>query len=196
MMEMIDKLWATVSDEQVKREILAFVEKNNRLPSRRVDKPEEERKLCNLWKSRFSRLAEDPQMQAIADAYTRKPVKMEDALAKVRDFCLTNGRLPRKKDVEVYRYWMTLFNNYIHIPSVKDMAEKYGYRHQSPRIDIEGILDDVKAFADKHGKLPSSAAKDHIEKKLGKRWNRIKRRYADNPKVIVLIERFPIQNRK
>lgn len=188
---------SVMSDEDLKRRIVEFVDKHHRLPSANsTGAPLDEVYLRTRWNARYDRLVEDPQMQAIADAYCRKTYNLEQSLTLVREFCNGNGRLPTKKDTGIYRDWTFLRENHLHVPSVRGLAEKYGYRHQSPRIDIEGILDAIKAFADRVGRLPSSAAKDKEEKKLGVRWSRLKRRYADNPKIIALMERFPIQNRR
>ena len=180
------------SDEDYKKELKAFVAKKNRFPSSRIP---EEAPLLNKWNARKYRMLKDPEMQAIADMYIKPKRSFDDDYAKVKTFCIEKGRFPGKKDEE-YRSWVSLRENYLSHPAVKSLAEKYGFRKQSARIDIDGILNEVTMWSDKHGKLPSSVAKDMYEKKLGQRYCRIKKRYADNPKVIMLKEKYPIQNRK
>jgi len=183
-----------MSDEEVKAKIKAFVAKHNRLPLKSV--PEEER-LREAWRYRMDRLrAEDPEIQAIYDIYKPRRQSYEDFFSEVRRWSDEHGRLPKKSDGDIYRQWSRLQSTYINVPEVKSFASKYGYNPGKPLLDIDAILDDIKAYADEHGRMPSNNTSDRTEKKLARHWSRFKRRYADNPKLVALKERFPIQNRK
>ena len=183
-----------MSDDELKARIKAFVSEHRRLPS--TSRPNEA-SLRASWTHRMNRLrAEDPEMQAIYDIYTTRQQTCEDFYCEVRDFCQREGRLPKKADGDIYRQWNRLRSTYIHEPEVKNLAEKYGYKPGKPLLDIDAILGDIEAFTIEHGRMPSTVASDRTEKKLASHWSRFKRRYADNPKLIELKERFPIQNRK
>ena len=183
-----------MSDEELKAKIKAFVEKHNRLPL--CSRPEEA-SLRGSWTSRMHRLrAEDPEMQAIYDIYTKRQQTYGNMYQKLKEYTLREKRLPKKTDGDIYRCWDRLRSTYIHVPEVKKLAEKFGYKPGKPLLDIDAIIDDIAAYADEHGRMPMTTSSDRTEKKLARHWSRFKRRYADNKKLIALKERFPIQNRR
>lgn len=188
------------NDEETKKNIISFVEKNGRLPKcdRKNNKSLEysEYSLALQWRTRRDRLCkDDAYMQAIRDQYEKRPLKFEERYSYVRDWAAEHGRLPGVADKEVYHKWDTLRRNYNTTPEVQALMKKYGAKLPRPAIDIDSVLAEIKDWSDKHGRMPSSAAKERVEKKLGTRWVRIKRVYAYMPQVETLKEKFPIQNR-
>jgi len=184
-----------MSDDELKSRIKAFVNKYNRLPRTRYNA--EETRLRSAWNGRKNRLiAEDPEMRAIYEMYTLRRPSFDDFYQAVADFCQREDRLPKKKDGDIYRMWDRMRSTYLHEPKVKNLAEKYGYKPGEPKLDIEAILDEIEAFTIEHGRMPFTTSSDRTEKKLARHWARFKRRYADNPKLIAIKERFPIQNKK
>ena len=83
---------------------------------------------------------------------------------------------------------------YSNVPEVRDLLAKYGRRPPQPKIDVGAILGQTESFADWHGRLPSTSHSD--EMKLAKHWQYVKRRYGNLDRVVELVERFPIQNRR
>lgn len=133
-------------------------------------------------------------MQAILDQYDKRPMKFEERYALVRDWAAEQGRLPRQADGDIFQYYETLRRSYYNVPEVKDLLNKYGRRPALPKTDIDARLDQIEAFANEHGRLPSTAHSDEIQ--LARRWQNIKRRYGLLERVTALMERFPIQNRR
>lgn len=182
-------------DAEVARRIKEFVLANGRLPS--YEGNADEKWLRNQWCFRKPRLcASDTEMQDIADKYTRSVKSLQECYAAVSAWASEHEKLPGKRDVGIYRQWAFLRDSHRNDTEVRSLMLRYGYREASPRMDIDGVLADIEAWGAEHGKLPSSAANDRTEKLLGQRWSRIKRRYADNPLVSLLKERYPIQNRR
>ena len=180
------------NDEEAKRKIIEFVEEHNRLP--KYGDNAEESALAAQWTARRNRLCEDdPVMQAILDQYDRRPLKLEKRYAVVRDWVVKNGRMPRKTDGDIYQKAEVLRRTYRYVPEVHALLEKYG-RKQKLRVDLDGRLDQIEAFANEHGRLPSTAHSSEV--KLGRWWVNAKRNYGSYPRIVSLIERFPIQNRK
>lgn len=184
------------NDEDVKRKIIVFVDEHHRLP-RYCSEYTSESALAKQWAARRDRLCQnDPVMQAILDQYDNRPLKFEERYALIRDWAAEHGRLPKKADKEVYEKWCTLNRGYRNTPEVKALREKYGLIDMGARGDITGMLEEIVAWTDKHNRMPSPASKDRVEKRLGGRWHRIKRFHGDHQIVVMLRERFPIQNRK
>lgn len=183
-----------MSDEELSARIKDFVARHNRLP---MQSNPDERSLWSSFSHRKDRLrADNPEIQAIYDIYAKRKQTYEDFYRAVRDFCQRESRLPRKADGDIYRQWDRLRATYIHVPEVASLARQYGYKPGKPLLDIDAILNSILTFCDEHGRMPSTVATDRAEKKLGRHWSRLKRRYADHPTVTVLMERYPIQNRK
>ena len=184
----------TRNDEWVRREIVRFTDLYHRLPKTKGgDKAETT--LARLWASRRDRLCQDdPQMQAILDQYDRRPMKFKERYALVRDWAAVQGRLPSKTDGDIFQAYDTLRRSYYNVPEVKDLLNKYGRRPAKPKTDIDARLDQIEAFANEHGRLPSTAHSDELQ--LARRWHNIKRRYGLLDRVVALVERFPIQNKK
>ncbi len=185
------------NDQEVKELIIAFADKHHRLPLCNASDPEESRLACQ-WQARRNRLCNDPVVQSISDMYERRKLSFGERYAAVRDWSEEHGKLPTRKDNgDVYQKWCGLTRDYRQTPEVQSLMRKYGYRQTASRIDIDAVMAELHAFADGHGRLPSSSSRDRSEKRLGCRWIRLKHgRYADHPKVTELIERYPIQNRK
>jgi len=182
------------NDENTRQRIAAFVDKHGRLPKQK-SKDRDEADLARQWAARRDRLCkDDPQMQAILDQYDKRPMRFEERYALVRDWAADQGRLPRQSDGEIFQAYETLRRSYYNIPEVKDLLSKYGRRPALPKMDIDRRLDQIEAFADEHDRLPTTAHSDEIQ--LARRWQNIKRRYGYLDRVVVLMERFPIQNRK
>ncbi len=182
------------NDEKTRQRITAFVDKHGRLPKQKAE-DRDERDLARQWSARRDRLCkDDPQMQAILDQYDKRPMKFEERYALVRDWAAEQGRLPRQADGDIFQYYETLRRSYYNVPEVKDLLNKYGRRPALPKTDIDARLDQIEAFANEHGRLPSTAHSDEIQ--LARRWQNIKRRYGLLERVTALMERFPIQNRR
>ena len=182
------------NDEWVRREIVRFTDLHHRLPKTKGGN-KTETTLARLWASRRDRLCQDDQqMQAILDQYDHRPMKFEKRYALVREWAAVQGRLPRKADGNIFHTYDTLRRSYYNVPEVKDLLNKYGRRPAQPKADIDARLDQIEAFANEHGRLPSTAHSDELQ--LARRWHNIKRRYCLLDRVVALAERFPIQNRK
>lgn len=182
------------NDEWVRREIVAFTDRHHRMPKTKAgDKAETT--LARLWATRRDRLCQDdPQMQAILDQYDTRPLKFEERYALIRDWAAEHDRLPRKADGDIFHTYDTLRRSYYNVPEVQDLLKKYGAHPSQPKADIDARLDQIEAFANEHGRLPSTAHSDELQ--LARRWHNIKRRYGLLDRVVTLMERFPIQNRK
>jgi superfamily II DNA or RNA helicase len=176
-------------DDEVKRLIIGFVDKNGRLPEKKTD----EMYLYKQWRARRDRLCEDPVMQAIRDRYENRPLKFEQRYALVRDWSLEHDRLPNRKDGDIYQKYETLRRSYLNTPEVRALHRKYAAQTNKRSINMEFRLDQIEAFADSHNRLPSTAHSDEMQ--LGRWWVNIKRRYGTYQRVTALKERFPIQNR-
>ena len=133
-------------------------------------------------------------MQAILDQYDTRPMKFEERYALIRDWAAEHNRLPRKADGDIFQTYDTLRRSYYNVPEVQDLLKKYGARPSQPKNDIDARLDQIEAFANEHGRMPSTAHSDELQ--LARRWHNIKRRYGLLDRVVALMERFPIQNRK
>ena len=183
-----------MTDEKTKQRIVAFVDKHKRLPKQKA-KNRDEATLARQWEARRNRLCkDDPMMQAILDQFDTRPKKFEDRYAFVRDWAAGHKRLPRRADGYVFQAYDYMRRSYYNVPEVKALLNKYGARPSIPKIDIGERLDQIEAFANEHDRLPTTAHSE--EMLLGRRWQSIKRRYGNLDRVVALIERFPIQNRK
>ena len=182
------------NDEWVRREIVAFTDLHHRLPkTKNGDKAEIT--LARLWASRRDRLCQDdPQMQAILDQYDHRPMKFEARYALVRDWAAVQGRLPRQADGDIFQAYDTLRRSYCNMPEVKDLLNKYGRRPAQPKAATDARLDQIEAFANKHGCLQTKAHSDELQ--MARSWDNIKRRYGLLDRVVALVERFLIQNKK
>ena len=182
------------NDAWVKKQIIAFTDRYHRMPkTRNADKAEVG--LARLWSTRRDRMCkEDPQMQALLDQYDHRPMKFEKRYATIRDWASEHGRLPKKVDGDIFQIYDTLRRSYYNVPEVTDLLGKYGAHPTKPKTDIDARLDEIEAFADEHGRMPSTAHSSEL--RLARRWQNIKRRYGLLDRVVALIERFPIQNRK
>ena len=182
------------NDEWVRREIVAFTDKHHCMPKTN-SKDKSEATLARLWASRRDRLCqENPQMQAILDQYDARPMKFEERYTLIRDWAVEHDRLPRKADGDIFQAYDTLRRSYYNVPEVQNLLKKYGARPAKPKTDIDARIDQIEAFANKYGRLPSTAHSDELQ--LARRWHNIKRRYGLLDRVVSLMDRFPIQNRK
>lgn len=198
LLEEIDKLpkratYIARNDKRTKQQILEFVNEYHRLPKHTI---KEEKNLADNWAARRDRLcAEYPEMQAIRDQYEVRPPKFEERYARVRDWSAEHGRLPRRTDKEegLYHDYITLRDTYRSTPEVQALLKKYGSVLMT-RVDIDARLDQIEAFADERGRLPTTAHSDEVQ--LGRWWVNLKKHNGTHPRVTALKARFPIQNKK
>ena len=182
-------------DADVARRIKEFVTEHDRLPSYSEDADDGEKWLRNQWCFRKQRLcATDPEIRAICDQYSRSLNRFGECFSEVSTWAAEHGKLPGKKDGEVYRRWSYVRDAHRQDAEVIALMRRYGYREAAPRTDIDARLDMIESFAEENGRLPSTAFSEEV--KIAQWWHHIKRMYGNLQRVTDLKERYPKQNRK
>lgn len=160
-----------IDTETRMKQLLAFVEINDRFPKRNTE-TEEYNNYVILCKRHEEK--PDERMQALIDKYRPKETSNEELLQQLLDFVNKHDRLPTFCDNpssyerKLYRLINERIKNH---PKVKELWEKYC---KSLRVPFEERVARLKDFVEKNGRLPGKYDEEYNNLAQLQRINRKK----------------------
>ena len=174
------------------------IEKMQEFVARHGRKPLMSEKGRRTWNLMVQQGKDDPRVKELVEACSDDPkVNMRRYIGPLADFVRREQRAPSTMKGKEERY---LYNIYSHIrskyadhPDVAALLAEIARAEASRKHPIDILLDEVEAFAEENGRLPSVSKKSGSEeRRLACNWyNFAKRKYGHLPRVKELMARYP-----
>ena len=176
-----------------------FVNRNGRLP-KSTALPDGTYEPIQKWRSLKKKYSDRDEVKAIKAKFclARKPeyISFEKRILMCEDFCKKNGFLPHASfaEMRLVNIWKNLIRLHPDEPRVKALMN---YPALSPNYNrIEQGIKKVEDFYAKYGRLPrSNKAVSDEEYRARNSMLNIFEKYADNPRVKVLMEKRVIRKK-
>lgn len=176
-----------------------FVNRNGRLP-KSTALPDGTYEPIQKWRSLKKKYSDRDEVKAIKAKFclARKPeyISFEKRILMCEDFCKKNGFLPHASfaEMRLVNIWKNLIRLHPDDPRVKALMN---YPALSPNYNrIEQGIKKVEDFYAKYGRLPrSNKAVSDEEYRARNSMLNIFEKYADNPRVKVLMEKRVIRKK-
>lgn len=199
--------WVTIRDRYVKhkvqrREVLplekridlceAICKQYSRQPHASYDDPT----TVKSWTYLKRHHADHPRVQALM----KYPVlsvmhkRIEVGIKKVEDFVAKYGRLPAfakdatEEEKQASNSMLNIFEKYADDPRVQALMK---LKQRSARLSKS--ISRIASFVQQHDRLPKAIPSEMNDYDC---WRTLRKKYADEPEVAALVERFPVRNRK
>lgn len=171
--------------------INGFINENGRLP-KGTALPDGTYEPIQKWRSLKKKYSDREEVKAIMAKYggghKKQLVPLETRLKMCEDFCKEHGFVPHASfaDIKIIRIWTNLKRFQSDNPRVKALM-KYPILGRS-YVKIEQGIKKVEDFYAKYGRLPGNSKNASEEEKKAKHsMDNIFAKYADNPRVKVLM---------